>query len=233
MNVNELLNDTPPRAQRRQQIWSIACALAFLAIVAVLMWASTGFAQVVATTPAVPVVDVPVAPAAGVDWTQMLLRVLMAIGAAIGTLITTVLIPAFLSWLKSRQADSNASTGTKMLLSATLKLETFIEAALAAGWAAFQADIKAAEDPSSDGGATVTPAELAKAKTDTFDAVKKYLGANGLAQLESALGFGGDLLDTFIKGQIDKKVQAAQAAGSIAAASVTTGAQAAAALAKL
>jgi hypothetical protein len=168
-----------------------------------------------------------------VDWTQIILAVIGGIGAILGTILTTVLLPAARQWLIAKRDDANASTGTKLLIGASLKLDGFIEAGIAQVWHVFDADLKAARAPDSDGGATVTPAELEKAKADVLLEVKNYLGTAGLAQLQGVLGFGGELLNSYLKAQIEKKVQAAQEAGSIAAAGVTTGQQAAAALSKL
>lgn len=172
-------------------------------------------------------------PPTGIDWTQIILQVLMGLGAVVGTIVPAVLVPALRSWLQAQANDKNASTSVKLLANASLKLESFIEAGIADAWKVFDADMRAARDEGSDGGSKVTPAELEKAKADVLAAVKGYLGTAGLAQLSGVLGFGGEMLEQYLKAQVEKKVQAAQEAGSAAAASVSTGEAAAAALSKL
>lgn len=169
----------------------------------------------------------------GIDWTQIILRVLMGLGAIIGTVLTTVLLPAAKRWAEAKAAEQGASATTKILVGATLKLDGFVEAGVAQCWSVFERDMADAAKPDSDGGSTVTPAELAKAKDDVLAAVKSYLGTAGMAQLSGVLGIGGELLNSYLRAQIDKKVQAAQAAGSVAAAGVTTGQAAAAALSSI
>lgn len=207
--------------------WIGVGLIAVLFFVAQVAWGSTPPLDQLPATPAA--VTVP----SSIDWTQIILAVLGGIGAILGTIMTGVLLPAAKQWLVAKRDDANASTGTKLLIGATLKLDSFIEAGVAQVWHVFEADLQAAKDPSSDGGATVTAAELEKAKADVLAEVKNYLGKAGLAQLEGVLGFGGELLNSYLKAQIEKKVQAAQEAGSLAAAGVTTGEAAAAALAKL
>lgn len=207
----------------------IVAFLAWPAAFLVLLLAGIAFAN------APPLDQLPaIAPAAPtIDWTQIILRVLMAVGALAGTVITTVLLPAARIWLQAKAADQHATAATKLLVGATMKLDTFIEAGVAQGWRVFEQDMADAQKPDSDGGAFVTAAELQKAKDDVLAAVKSYLGSAGLAQLTSVLGFGGEMLDAYLRAQIEKKVQAAKDAGSVAAASITTGPAAAAALARL
>jgi len=167
------------------------------------------------------------------DWTQLLIRGLMGLGGLLGTLVTALLLPAARAWLTAKAADQNASVGVKLLVGATLKLDTIVEAAVAQAWSVFERDMADAQKPDSPGGAFVTAEELQKAKDDVLASVKTYLGQQGLAELESALGFGGSLLEQYLKAQIEKKVQAAKEAGSVAAASVTTGQAAAAVISRL
>lgn len=173
------------------------------------------------------------APAGVIDWTQIVLRVVMSLVGIIGTVLTAVLLPAARAWLAAKASDQGASAATKLLVGATMKLDTFVEAGVAQAWRVFEKDMSDAQKPDSDGGAFVTPAELQKAKDDVLAAVKGYLGAQGLAELTGVLGFGGEMLDAYLRAQIDKKVQAAKDAGSVAAASVTTGQAAAEALSRL
>jgi hypothetical protein len=211
----------------------IVSILAWPAAFLLLMLAGIAFAN------APPLEQLPIVPAVtppsqgAIDWTQIVLRVVMAVVGLLGTVITTVLLPAGMRWLQAKAADQNASATTKLLVSATMKLDTFVEAGVAQAWRVFEKDMADAQRPDSDGGAFVTSAELQKAKDDVLASVKGYLGAAGLAQLTGVLGFGGEMLDSYLRAQIDKKVQAAQQAGSIAAASITTGQAAAEALSRL
>jgi hypothetical protein len=168
-----------------------------------------------------------------VDWTQIILRVLMAVAGIIGTVASSLLLPGFKQFVQAHADSQTTSAAAKAFLTLGLKLESFVEAGVVRAWGKFEADISAAQSLDSDGGAAITPAELQKAKDDVLADVKMYLGQNGLAALEDALGFGGELLNTYLRAQIDKKVQAAKEAGSVAAASVTTGQAAAAVLAKV
>lgn len=158
-----------------------------------------------------------------VDWNKLLFEVVAGILALIATVVTGVLLPAGKAWLKAKAADADSSAATKAIFRATLKLDAFIEAGLAQAWTVFERDMRAAVDPTSEGGSKITEGELAKAKNDVLAEVKKYLGTAGLSQLQDALGIGADMVESFLKAQIEKKVQEAQAAGSIAAAGVTTG----------
>jgi hypothetical protein len=195
-----------------------------LAVLGIGLLSGIAFAQA-APAPAV-------APAA-INWTQIILAVIGGVGAILGTVLTTVLLPAARQWLIAKRDDANASTGTKLLIGATLKLDGFVEAGVAEGWRVFEKDMAEAQKPDSPGGAFVTAEELQKAKDDVLAAVKGYLGTAGLAQLGGVLGIGGEFLDQYLRAQIDKKVQAAKEAGSVAAAGVTTGQAAAAALSRL
>lgn len=168
-----------------------------------------------------------------IDWNRLVFELVAGLLAVLATILTGVLLPAARRWLKAKAEEQGASTTTKLLIGATLKLDGFVEAGVAQVWHVFEADMRAAADPSSDGGSKITSAELDKAKADVLAEVKKYLGTAGLAQLSGVLGFGGEMLDSYLKAQIEKKVQAAQHAGTVAAAGVTTGQAAAAALSKL
>lgn len=218
------------REERAARLRRFIVSTAFFAVIAVLLFALEANAQ-----PLEAPTSTHSSQAAGqaIDWTQIILQVLMGFLALAGTVMTTVLIPSARAWLQAKASGEQANAVTKVLVGATLKLDTFIESGMAQVWGVFERDMADAMRPESEGGATVTPAELETAKGHVLAEVKKYLGTAGLAQLQSALGFGGELLEQFLKAQIEKKVQAAQEAGSIAAANVTSGQAAAAALSKL
>lgn len=149
-----------------------------------------------------------------VDWNKLLFEVVAGILALIATVVTGVLLPAGKAWLKAKAADADSSAATKAIVGATLKLDAFIEAGLAQAWTVFERDMRAAADPLSEGGSKITDGELKKAKDDVLAEVKKYLGTSGLTQLQDALGIGGDMVESFLKAQIEKKVQEAQSAGA-------------------
>jgi hypothetical protein len=159
------------------------------------------------------------------NWEQVLITVVLSLIGLLGTIATTVLLPMLRRWLAAKTQDTNASAAIQTLAHEGLRLDAFVEAGVAKAWDVFERDMKEA---AADG--KVSPEELSKAKTDVLEAVKAYLGSTGMNQLSAVLGIGGSLLEDFLKAQIEKKVQAAQAAGSLAAAGVTTGPAAAAAL---
>lgn len=208
--------------------------LTAIAVLAVLFFATQVFAQVAQVDGGITAADVTMAvveaPSPVLDGHKLVADIVLGVAALLMTLLTTVVLPALRKWAQSKAEGEQATAATKVLVTVGLKVEGFITAGLAKVWGTFEADMKKAAHPSSDGGSKITAAELAAAREHVLQEVKNYLGTAGLDELKGVFGFGGDLLDNFLRSKIDEKIQAAKQAGSLAAAQVSSGNSAAAVL---
>lgn len=197
--------------------------LAVVAVIAVLFLPFLVYAQDGGTSP----VGDTVAATPPIDAHKLIADIIFAIAGVLVTVVTAVVIPAFRKWAQSKADSAEATAVTKTLISVGLKVEGFVFAGLTKVWHVFEAEMKAATLPSSDGGSKVTEAELTAARERVLAEVKNYLGTAGLEELKGVFGFGGELLDNFLRAKIDEKIQEAKEAGSVAAASVDSGHRAA------
>jgi len=69
-----------------------------------------------------------------------------------------------------------------------------------------KAEIAAAKDPKSPGGAKITKGEAEQLKKACLDKIKSYWGAKGLSEAARVLGFDGGGLESFLGDEIEKAV---------------------------
>lgn len=214
--MNALLNGIPARNRRQLQLLkSIAYTLATLAIAAVVFWAASGFAQVVGATPPGPMVEVPAAPSL---FAQLnITHVLEGIGLAVLVWIYKDLNPFIKAKLAGVQGDPKASPVAHTAASIGLVIDSLVESAAGHALPDIQAAVAAGKDPQE---------VFSGAAADLVDG----LGSSVKTAASQYLGTAGGAFVDYIEGLIKSKVQAAQAAGAVAAAAVKTPALAAVAI---
>lgn len=121
--------------------------------------------------------------------------------------ILSSVVLAVLGYLGTKLvAFINAKTHNEFLRSALVRLEDAVFTAVRNVQAVYVDAIKAAKDPSSPGGTSLTDEEAKAAKQKALDAIKSYLGAQGLALITQVLGLSGSALDDFLLAKIEAQV---------------------------
>lgn len=143
-------------------------------------------------------VDIPTAPPKTVG--EFIVSMVPAFLALLGTVFSAIVLPLLRNWLVELGK-------TKALARAVLKLETKAEAAVAYVNAGLKAEI---EKASADG--VFTDEEKKRLKDEGLRLFKEFLGKEGLDSVAGALGLGAAVVDTFLSGVLEKKVEAAKVA---------------------
>lgn len=192
------------RSRERFEAW-VSLVLALL-VCALLMFAFRSWGAEPAPVPA------EVAPGFLEQlWRQLVPHLVEAVVGLFGLVVTLVLLPALKRWL-------TAKADTSVLAKVGLKIETLAESAIASAWPVIQKDLK---DAAADG--VITAEEVRKTVDDGLAALKGFLGTQGMSEVGGALGLGGELLQQYLRGLVEAKVQAAVAAGQVGAAKVVDG----------
>lgn len=169
---------------------SLMTLIAIVAIFALVFFGQAAHAQDVLNTQPAPLKTVG----------EFIVSLVPAFLALVGTLFSAVLLPLLRNWLIELGK-------TKALARAVLKLETKAEAAVAYVNAGLKAEIELA---SADG--VFTALERARLKDEGMRLFKEFLGKEGLDSIAGALGLGAAMVDTFLQGVLEKKVEAAKVA---------------------
>jgi hypothetical protein len=168
--------------------------LATLALIAIALIGADAFAQVVTAAPP---------PSSLKDAVQQLLVIVIgAVTAAVGTVLTMALHKLQVKWA----ADANAADQTTAARAAELvgsKVAHFAELivhGLASGEFAKMLALDLADGK-------IDPKEFGDLKRVGIEQIRAALGAGGLKDLEDSLGITGDAVDGYLEGQIVKALQ--------------------------
>lgn len=137
---------------------------------------------------------------------EFVVSMLPAFFALLSTLITALIVPALRGWLQEK-AKTNA------LARVAVRIELKAEAVVAYLNAGMRAKF---EEAAKDG--KITAEEGAQLRDEALRLLKEFLGKEGLDSIAGVLGLGAGLVDTFLKGSIEKAVEKANisAAGKVA-----------------
>lgn len=142
---------------------------------------------------------------------QLLSQLLPYLVTIIGLVLTGLVVMPLKRWLVVK-----AETST--LAKVGLKVEGLTESIVADLNATMVKEVQAAM---ADG--VITKEEATRLRTVALERLKAQLGTKGLAELGGVLGIGGQLLEQYLGGLIEKKVEEAKALGAAAEATVTDG----------
>lgn len=188
-----------------------------LGMLCALGWSALAFAQADAgvTTAAQTSVAAAAAAGTGITLDQVLGWSLMLLGLIAGG----ILLPKLHAFLAAHEANKDASTAETQLWTVADKAEHFVEVGLAGIAPNLQADLAAGKP-------------IGTVALDAAKSAETYLGTAGVAELGDVLGLGVGLVTKYLQDLAAKKVAEAQIAGTAAAAAITTGQVAVAAINK-
>jgi len=179
----------------RKMLKLVVFTVAVLLRLFVVFLGSSAHAQDVALGPVAPVTT-----ASG--FLQAILPALLTALAGVVTAVIALLGRALHGWLTEKSK-------TSALAGAAVKLDAIAEAVVAHVNAGMRAKL---EELSKDGEISADDAKALKA--EGMRLLKEALGEEGLTSVAGALGIGASVVDTFLSGVLEKKVEAAKPAAA-------------------